>query len=82
MSERTQSIRLFAFGIVAAGCGLALLGSVRPHYATGYHLHAGILIAGLVPYVLYAALTEFIRSPLLIAIGGAVLLIHLVLILG
>ena len=82
MNERKHSGKFVAFVIVAMGCVLALLGSVRPHYDTGYHLHAGILFAGLVPYLLYAVLTEFLRGPFLIAIGTAILLINVVVLMG
>ena len=77
-NEKMPPARVVAFLIVALGVALSFAGAVRPHFGS-FHLHAGLLILGMIPYLLYAVLTQFLKGGLLVGIGVLILLTHLAL---
>ena len=69
--------RAFAYLVILAGVVLAALTAVVPHYAAGYHLMFGVLLAGILPYLVYGILTELVRGWALILPGLLLLGVHL-----
>lgn len=63
-----------AYALIAAGCGLAFVAAVVPHYSAGYLLRLDVLLIGLLPYLVYACFTELVRGWPLLAAGALVLL--------
>ena len=61
---------------IAAGAALAFFSALTPHYATGYYLDAGILTAGLAPWLVYMLAVPVARSALTDAGGLLLLLAH------
>ena len=66
--------RLVAYGVIGAGCALAFMTAVVPHYDAGHRLAVGALVAGLAPYIVYGALSAILRGwslllPGLVALG-------------
>lgn len=64
------------YAIVTGGVVLAFAAAVVPHYGAGYQLDSGVLIAGLLPYLVYAVAVALSRAPLTLAGGLAALAIH------
>lgn len=64
------------YAIVTGGAVLALVAAVVPHYGAGYRLDSGVLIAGLLPYLVYAVAVALPRGPLTLVGGLAALAIH------
>ncbi|MGD2057016.1 MAG: hypothetical protein PVJ15_09440 [Gammaproteobacteria bacterium] len=69
--------RPFAYLVIMAGLVLAALTAVVPHYNTGYRLMFSVLLAGLLPYLVYGVLTELVRGWALILPGLLLLAFHL-----
>ena len=69
--------RPFAYLVIMAGVVLAALSAVVPHYEAGYHLMFSVMLAGLLPYLIYGALTEIVRGWALIIPGLLLLGVHL-----
>src|SRR5690606_35406971 len=65
---------------ILLGCGLAFLSAVVPHYDTGYYLMTGVLLTGLLPYLVYALAAALMRGPLVLVAGLAMLVIHGILV--
>ena len=70
------SLRWFSYAIILAGAGLAFLSAVVPHYDTGYYLMTGVLLTGLLPYLVYALAATLMQGPLILAGGLAILVVH------
>ncbi len=64
------------YAIVVGGAMLALGAAVVPYYGAGYRLDSGVLIAGLLPYLVYAVAVALPRGPLTLVSGLAVLAVH------
>ena len=73
------NIKILAFVIIASGCALAFVTAVVPHYQAGHKLLAGVFIASLIPYIIYAALLEVFRDTALITAGVLIFAIDLLL---
>lgn len=67
-------LKFVDYGMILIGVLLAFIASFEPQLALGYHLHAGILAAGLLPYFVYS-LAVVLKSGALITLHGIVLLI-------
>ena len=65
--------RQLAYLLVAAGCVLALVTAFEPEPTEAWHLAAGYLVCGLIPYIVYGSLTNILNSCTLV-IAGSVLL--------
>ncbi|MFN2338358.1 MAG: hypothetical protein ABR544_05230 [Gammaproteobacteria bacterium] len=70
------------YGIILLGCGLAFLSAVVPHYDTGYYLMTGVLLAGLLPYLVYALAAALMKGPLVLAGGLVILVLHGILVVN
>ena len=75
--RKDLDFRLFSYLIVALGCALAFAAAVVPHYGAGHTLHVGVLLVGLLPYLVYGALSEVVRGWALAFAGALILAIDL-----
>ncbi|MFO8024159.1 hypothetical protein [Thiohalophilus sp.] len=69
-------LKLVEYGIIVIGVLLAFIASFEPQPVLGYHLQAGILAAGLVPYFIYSLAVALKSGALVILHGIVVLIIH------
>jgi len=65
--------RQLAYGLVAVGCVLALVTAFEPEPTGAWHLAAGYLVCGLIPYIVYGSFTDILHGCTLV-IAGSVLL--------
>ena len=73
--------RTLAYACIAAGVALAFVAAVIPHYGAGYHLDAGVLSAGLVPYFVYALALPLLHGALSTGAGLLLVAVHAGLVL-
>lgn len=73
MSCPLELARPMAYGLIGAGCLLALATALAPQLTGAYHLEAGYLICGLIPYIVYGSLTELLGACTLLVSGTALL---------
>ena len=60
--------RLLAYGIVVLGAVISLATAVVPFYDDGHQLLVGVLLVGLMPYLVYGVFAQLVRGwPLLVA---------------
>lgn len=69
-----------AYFIILLGLGEAAAASLVPFYHTAYLLEPGILLAVLMPFLLYGLFIESLRGPWLLATGLLLLAANLVLV--
>ena len=74
--DQRFDMRPVAYGVILLGCLVSFTAAVVPHYSAGYKLMVGLLISGLLPYVVYGALTEILTGWMLVAPGILVLSVH------
>lgn len=65
----TWDARPAVFSIILLGLGGAAAASVVPFYSAGYDLDPGVLLAVLMPFLLYGLFIESLRGPWLLASG-------------
>lgn len=70
------------YGVILLGCGLAFLSAVVPHYDTGYYLMTGVLLSGLLPYLVYALAAALMQGPLVLVGGLVILVLHGILVVN
>jgi hypothetical protein len=70
------------YGVILLGCGLAFLSAVVPHYEAGYYLMTGVLLTGLLPYLVYALAAALMKGPLVLAGGLLILVLHGILVVS
>jgi hypothetical protein len=59
----TDSIaRLLTYLLLAAGCALAFVAALVPHFDAGYYLSVSVLLTGLLPYLVYAMVLPYARG--------------------
>ena len=68
--------------ITVSGVTLAAVAAVKPFFDDGYHLHFGILLAGLLPYLAYAIIAVLMPRPVTILAGVLVLAVQAWLVLA
>ncbi len=68
MNHETD-MRPVAYAVIILGCMLSFATAVVPHYTAGHKLMFGLLLGGLVPYVVYGAFTEILKGWVLVAPG-------------
>jgi hypothetical protein len=78
--DNQSPARVLAYGCIAAGIAMAFLSAAVPHYTAGYRLAAGILIAGLLPYLIYALAVPLLRGTLTAVVGVVLVILHAVLV--
>jgi len=66
---QTPDCRPAAYLIILLGLGEAAAASLVPFYTAGYELDAGVLLAVLMPFLLYGLFIESLRGPWLLASG-------------
>ena len=76
------SIAVLAWTIIVCGTALAVAVAVKPFFDAGFQLHFGVLLAGLLPYLLYAIIAVMLRRPVTILAGIALLAVHAWLVLS
>ena len=76
----TQDPRPAAYLIILLGLGLAAAAALVPFYHVAYLLEPGILLAVLMPFLLYGLFIESLRGPWLLATGLLLLAANLVLV--
>lgn len=79
MDNRSPA-RVLAYGCIAAGIALAFLSAAVPHYTAGYRLAAGILIAGLLPYLIYGLAVPLLHGTLTAVVGVVLVILHAALV--
>lgn len=81
MGPRTH-LRSQAYWVVVGGLLLAAASAVVPFHTTGYRLQYGVLLAGIMPYLVYGIAAPLLeRTPVIIA-GLILLAAHLWLVVG
>jgi len=68
--------KVLEFGIIVVGCAMAFLASFNPQLAMGYHLDVGILLAGLLPYLVYSVAVVLLDGALITLLGIVLIVIH------
>jgi hypothetical protein len=59
----TQSLlRPFTYLLLAAGCLLAFLAALVPHFDAGHHLMVSVLLTGLLPYLVFGLALPYLRG--------------------
>ena len=71
--DNELDMRPVAYVIVVLGCVLSFATAVVPHFSAGHKLLVGVLIFGLIPYVVYGSLTEILSGWALVAPGVLIL---------
>jgi len=66
--------RPLAYWLVISGCVLALVTAFEPEPTGAWHLAAGYLVCGLIPYIVYGSLTDILNGCTLV-IAGSILLV-------
>jgi len=64
------------YGIILAGVVLAFASAVVPFHNAGYRLDNGVLIAGMLPYLLFGLPAVLVRGLLTLVTGLMVLATH------
>ena len=72
----TTFYKTFGYGLVVIGCALAFVSSFTPQLALGYYLQLGVLLIGLLPYLVYSIAVALYESMLTIAFGLALIAAH------
>jgi len=62
--------------IIALGVVLSFIGAFEQHAAQGVYLHAGFLLAGLLPYFIYSMAVALWSNGLVMLHGVALLVVH------
>lgn len=74
--------RTLGYSILLLGIALAFVAAVVPHYETGYRLAGGILLIGLLPYLVYGIAVPLLHKPLTVVVGIVLLIAHASLIIS
>jgi hypothetical protein len=69
-------LRSSAYWIIVAGLLLALLSALVPHYQAGYKLMYGVLLSGMLPYLIYGIAAPLLRTGLILVAGLGLLTVH------
>ena len=77
---QTLDYRPAAYLIVLLGLGGAAAASLVPFYTAGYLLEPGVLLAVMMPFLLYGLFIESLRGPWLLASGLLLLVASLALV--
>ncbi len=69
-------LRPMAYLFVVIGVVMAGLSAVVPHFGAGHRLAFDVFVVGILPYVVYGALTEILRGWSLLLPGALIIPIH------
>lgn len=78
---KTWDYRPAAYLIMLLGLGGGTAAAFVPFYSAGYELDYGVLLAVLLPFLLYALFSESLRGPWLLASGLVLLVFSLALVI-
>jgi hypothetical protein len=74
--ETQPKLRSLAYWIVLAGLVLAFTSALVPFYTSGYKLASGVLLAGMLPYLVYGIAAPLLRRGLIVVSGLVLLTVH------
>ena len=74
MMNRVAQTRSAAYLIVLAGLAVSFYVALVPHYDAGYRLAFSVFLTGILPYLVYGVLPEYVRGARLV-LSGVVLLV-------
>ena len=72
----TTFYKLVGYGLVVLGCALTFVSAFTPQLALGYYLQFGVVLIGLLPYVIYSIAVTLYESMLTIAYGLGLIGVH------
>lgn len=64
------------WAVTLAGLALALLSAMTPHFGAGYLLRIDILLAGLLPYLVYAIAVPLLAGTVTTLVGIILIALH------
>ena len=64
------------YWIIVAGCLLAFISAFKPMAAIGYELETGLLVVGLIPYLIYSVAVVLWQGVVSVVHGIVLLLLH------
>ncbi|MEA3244055.1 MAG: hypothetical protein U9Q19_11565 [Pseudomonadota bacterium] len=65
--------RPLAYWVVTFGCVLAVVTAFEPEPTGAWHLAAGYLVCGLIPYIVYGSFTDILNGCTLVIAGSLLL---------
>ena len=71
-----------AYAIIVLGVVLAAASAIQPFYDDGYRLRVGVLLSGLLPYLVYTIIAVILQRPLVVMAGVVLLALHAWLVLS
>lgn len=80
--ELRQLQRATPYAVIAVGAALAFAAAVVPHFTAGYRLLPGVLLSGLLPYLVYALAVPLLRKTLTMIAGLILLGAHSALVIA
>ena len=72
--------RVLAYAVIAGGTGLAFVSAVVPHFTAGYRLESGVLMSGLLPYLIFGLAVPLLRALSTTVVGLILLALHAALV--
>lgn len=82
MDAQTPYTGSIVYLVVAAGVTLAFVSALVPFYSAGYKLYYSVLLAGLLPYLVYGCAAPLLRRGLGRTIGVLLVISHAWLVIG
>jgi hypothetical protein len=76
INSETRYSPLPGYVLLCAGVAMAFISAVVPFYDDGYRLHVGVLLAGLVPYLVYVIPLVLLPRTLTLLAGIVLVAIH------
>lgn len=73
--------RCLPYALIALGLALAFISAVVPHFTAGHRVMAGVLLAGILPYLGYGLALPLLRSTLITVAGIILVGLHTSLVL-
>lgn len=74
--------RALAYAVIAYGTGLAFVSAVVPHFTAGYRLLPGVLLSGLLPYLIYGLAVPLLHALSRTVAGLALAALHTALVVA
>lgn len=82
-STRYEVVQMkIRYGVILAGTVISFVSAVVPHYTAGYQLLLGVLVAGIIPYLIYAMIAVLFERGLTDVVGVVLLTLHLGLVIN
>ena len=72
----TTLSKSITYSVILLGCLLSFVSAFTTQYALGYYLDFGVVMTGLVPYLIFAMAVVLRQSMLSTIIGIALILVH------